>query len=118
MLDMQGAPCLNHLHFPPDIRQTRHTHPSGRAGVVIGGKGVCLCGDREVPLLPGTAFVIPAGAEHSFNTSEGETLDVFAFHPDSDFGPTGTDHPMVNRTIVGGVSASCLPEIQTKQELA
>jgi hypothetical protein len=43
----------------------------------------------------GTAFVIPAGAVHSFNTAEGETLDVFAFHPDSDFGPTGTDHPVL-----------------------
>jgi hypothetical protein len=27
---MQGAPCLNHLHFPSSIRQTQHTHPSGR----------------------------------------------------------------------------------------
>ena len=73
-----------------------------------------MCGGREVPLLPGTAFVIPAGAVHSFNTAGDETLDVFAFHPDSDFGPTGTNHPMVNRTIVGGVAASRIVEIQTK----
>jgi hypothetical protein len=40
-------------------------------------------------------------------------LDVFAFHPDSDFGPAADDHPMVNRTVVGGVPASLLPGIQT-----
>ena len=28
---------------------------------------------------------------------------VIAYHPDSDFGPTDDDHPMVNRTIVDGV---------------
>jgi hypothetical protein len=25
---------------------------------------------------------------------------VIAYHPDSDFGPTHENHPMVNRTIV------------------
>ena len=26
-------------------------------------------------------------------------LDVIAWHPDSDFGPTDQDHPMINRTL-------------------
>jgi len=128
---IQGTPCLNHLHFPPHIRQTRHTHPSGRVGIVIRGKGDCVLieeGDdgREmtvrIPLRPGMVFVIPKDAAHAFettttmgNNSDGScsTLDVVAFHPDSDYGPTGTDHPMVNRTMVGGVSASLIPSIQT-----
>ena len=116
----RGAPCLNHLHFPTEIRQTRHTHPSGRAGVVIAGEGVCVFpdastegGEQRVQLRPGTAFVIPADAPHAFETTEEAELDVIAFHPDSDFGPSPVDHPMVNRTVVGGVSASQLPAIRT-----
>ena len=116
----RGAPCLNHLHFPTGVRQTRHTHPSGRAGVVIAGEGVCVVpdgstegGDQRVPLRPGTAFVIPTDAPHAFETTAKAELDVIAFHPDSDFGPTPIDHPMVNRTVVGGVSASQLPAIRT-----
>lgn len=41
-------------------------------------------------------------------------MDVIAYHPDSDFGPQDEDHPMVNRTIVDGVSASKLEAIRTK----
>jgi hypothetical protein len=40
-------------------------------------------------------------------------LRVIAYHPDSDFGPTHEDHPMINRTMVGGVSASELPHLRT-----
>ena len=50
---------------------------------------------------------------HAFETPEGSELDVVAFHPDSDFGPAPKDHPMVNRTIVDGVSASQLDGIRT-----
>lgn len=115
-----GAPCLNHLHFPPAIKQTRHTHPSGRAGVVIAGQGVCVLDasssdgePRRVQLRPGTAFVIPEGLPHAFETTEGSELDVIAFHPDSDFGPAPQNHPMINRTVVDGVSASRLDGIRT-----
>ena len=121
-----GAPCLNHLHFPGGVRQTGHTHPSGRSGLVLSGSGTCVidagteggggpAGSR-IPLTPGTAFVIPAGAPHAFETAEGGSLDVVAFHPDSDFGPTATDHPMVNRTIVNGVPASQIAAIQTTDD--
>ena len=41
-------------------------------------------------------------------------MDVIAFHPDSDFGPTDIEHPMINRTIVNGVKASELENIRTK----
>ena len=70
----RGAPCLNHLHFPPAVKQTRHTHPSGRTGVVIAGEGVCVVDgagggeQRRVPLRPGTAFVIPTDLPHAFET--------------------------------------------------
>ena len=125
-----GDPCLNHLHFPPNIDQTPHTHPSHRIGIVARGRGTCVTPWGEIPLYPGQIFVIkewdgetyertpegdmqPVGT-HKFRTPENSGMDVIAFHPDSDFGPEDVDHPMINRTIVGGVPASEIDGIQTK----
>jgi quercetin dioxygenase-like cupin family protein len=114
---LKGDPCFNHLHFPPRTLQTQHTHPSARVGAVIRGSGVCVFvsdtgRECRTALKPGVTFVIPAHAIHAFETQE-ETMDVVAWHPDSDFGPANDDHPMVNRTMVRGVSAAKLPKIRT-----
>jgi len=123
-----GDPCLNHLHFPTGIDQTCHTHPSHRIGVVYRGHGTCWTPFGTVDLYPGLVFIIkewdgkkhrkgldgerhPVGS-HKFQT-EDHTLDVIAFHPDSDFGATDVSHPMINRTIVDGIPASQIPKIQT-----
>ena len=97
-----GDPCLNHLHFPPGIEQTEHTHPSVRAGAVAGGRGWCETPAGRSDLAPGVIFCIPAGGRHRFVTDD-QTLDVIAYHPDSDWGPTDQDHPMINRTWVDGM---------------
>jgi quercetin dioxygenase-like cupin family protein len=110
---VRGDPCLNLLHIPPGTHQTRHTHPSLRAGLIVSGAGRCVTPQAEHPLEPGTAFVIPPNGPHSFHTDERELL-VIAYHPDSDTGPDHADHPMVNRTIVQGVPASKRPEIATR----
>jgi hypothetical protein len=117
---IRGDPCLNHLHFPTRTAQTRHTHPSIRVGVVTSGYGRCVVPDERnpdedvtIPLRPGHLFLIPVGGEHSFFTDDSE-MDVIAYHPDSDTGPDHDDHPMVNRTIVGGVPASQIAEIRTR----
>lgn len=112
---LRGDPCLNLLHFPPQIHQTAHTHPSLRLGLVTRGRGDCLLQDKRVPLLPGVIFLIPADLLHSFATAE-ESMTVIAYHPDSDFGPTHESHPMINRTIVDGVSASQIEAIQTRND--
>jgi hypothetical protein len=117
-----GDPCLNHLHFPKQINQTMHTHPSVRVGVIARGQGVCreLLPNGETKttkLKPGLVWLLPAGSPHCFAT-EDETMDVVAWHPDSDAGPTDEDHPMVNRTIVDGVSASKIDAIKTSKEVA
>jgi quercetin dioxygenase-like cupin family protein len=101
----KGEPCLNLLHLPPGVDQTQHTQPSERIGIILRGGGVCRTPDQDIPLLPGMFWHIPAGALHSFHTLS-QSLDVFAWHPDSDFGPSHDAHPMLNRTMVGGVSAS------------
>jgi hypothetical protein len=123
-----GDPCLNHLHFPQLIDQTMHTHPSMRVGLVTNGHGLCITPFGNIPLFPGQIFIIheetgeealgldeekyPVGS-HCFRTLD-STMDVIAYHPDSDFGPRDEDHPMINRTIVDGVSAKHLEDIRTK----
>lgn len=109
-----GEPCLNHLHIPGGTDQTSHTHPSSRIGVILRGSGECRTPEGVFPLFPGMGWYIPAGQVHSFHTKPNEFLDVIAWHPDSDFGPAHTNHPMVNRTYVGGTSAREIEAIQTK----
>lgn len=124
----KGDACLNHLHFPPKINQTMHTHPSIRVGIVASGFGECVTPFGNTPLQPGMAFIIheengekATGLDgklydigsHCFRTFDG-TMDVVAWHPDSDFGPEDENHPMINRTIVDGVSAKYKEDILTK----
>lgn len=94
-----GEPCLNHLHIPPHTNQSPHTHPSERIGVILRGSGECRTPDGVYRLTPGMGWRIPTGCLHSFFTEE-ESLDVVAWHPDSDFGPTDENHPMINRTFL------------------
>jgi quercetin dioxygenase-like cupin family protein len=96
-----GDPCLNHLHFPAGIIQTAHTHPSTRAGIVAKGQGICVTDKQEIVLSAGSLFYIAKNTEHGFVT-ETSSMDVIAYHPDSDWGPTHNEHPMVNRTWVDG----------------
>ncbi len=100
-----GAPCLNLLHIPAHTRQSRHTHPSFRAGLIVRGHGICSTPGGDHPLEPGLPFLIPENALHSFHTAE-EDLLVIAYHPDSDFGPTHEVHPMLNRTYLAPASSS------------
>ena len=97
-------PCLNFLHFPPNIHQTLHTHPSVRCGLIASGAGYCLDAElRKLELQEGMVWAIPKDTVHSFHTAESkQELNVIAFHPDSDWGPMDEDHPMLNRTWVDG----------------
>lgn len=58
-----GDPCFNHLHFPTNIEQTQHTHPSMRVGIVAKGKGVCVTPWGNVDLVPGNIFIIHPNVE-------------------------------------------------------
>lgn len=114
---VKGLPCLNALFMPAGIHQTSHTHPSTRAGIIFAGSGECHTPEGVHPLKPGDVFFLKAGGQHKFRTDlfGGEVgMKLVAFHPDSDFGPTNEEHPMLNKTEVNGVSAKHLPEIQTK----
>jgi hypothetical protein len=112
---MLGDPCLNALYFPAHISQTEHTHPSLRIGLVARGSGECHTREATHSLFPGLTFIIRADGEHRFSTTE-EAMIVVAYHPDSDYGPTHETHPMINRTIVQGVSASQIELIRTRED--
>ena len=101
----RGEACLNLLHIPPGVEQTMHTHPSDRIGVVVSGRGQCVTPAGSTELEPGVLWRIPAEGLHRFRT-EGEALRIVAWHPDSDFGPTDEDHPMLRKTFVGDISAA------------
>lgn len=98
-----GDPCLNYLHFPTGIEQTAHTHPSTRAGMIAKGEGVCIVeGGHAMELNAGDLFYIARNTIHHFATRD-STMDVIAYHPDSDWGPAHDEHPMINRTWVQGL---------------
>ena len=109
---MLGDPCLNAMYFPPHINQTMHTHPSYRIGIVVEGEAEFETPDFVTHVKPGTVFLIPANSLHKFRTIDSK-LTAVMFHPDSENGFTHRDNPMLKRTIVNGVSAAELPEIQT-----
>ncbi len=92
-----GEPCLNLLHFPKHINQSKHFHPSFRFGIVASGSGKCVLLNEEKILTTGDLFYIPENVEHKFETQHSE-MNVIAFHPDSDWGPTNKNHPMINKT--------------------
>jgi quercetin dioxygenase-like cupin family protein len=106
-----GDPVFNHLHFPPGIVQTQHTHPTIRLGIVSAGAGhafgpVTLGAPEKwhIELSPGSVFLLEPQEMHSFRTDmtpDKRGMDVIAYHPDSDWGPTDTAHPMRNRTYIG-----------------
>ncbi len=93
--------CLNHLHFPAGITQSVHSHPSIRLGVVATGRGVAYGPGEgapwEEPLDAGCVFLLESHEFHAFRTTA-EVMNVIAYHPDSDWGPTDGVHPMLNRT--------------------
>lgn len=113
-----GMPCFNALYAPTGVHQTTHTHPSTRAGMIIKGDGAfCETPDARYPLEDGAIFFLPANGLHKFRTdlSEGAHIALVAYHPDSDFGPAHENHPMLNRTMVDGVSAANIEEIRTRE---
>lgn len=100
-----GDPCFNFLHVPRHVDQTAHTHPTLRVGYVVSGNGTVTLEDGTLRLCAGLVFFLLPNVVHSFHTQDDE-LRIVIYHPDSDFGPSDEVHPMLNRTIIDGVSAT------------
>lgn len=111
---IMGDPCFNLLHFPSGIDQTKHTHPSVRAGLIHHGEGYCHTEHGTEDLRAGRMFILYPDAIHAFSTVGTGGMTLTVFHPETDFGPTHENHPMLNKTIVDGVSANRIDSIRTK----
>jgi len=109
-----GDPCMNLLHFPAGIKQTLHTHPTIRAGLIFSGRGLCHTEAGPQPLSPGRMFILFPDAVHGFETMD-DHMTLVVYHPDTDTGPSHDDHPMLNRTMVEGESARHIDAIRTQQ---
>ena len=100
-----GDPVFNHLHIPQSVAQSPHTHPSIRLGIVARGGGIARgrtevnAGEWAESLTAGCVFLLHAQEVHSFHTTESPSgMDVLTYHPDSDWGPTDGEHPMLTKT--------------------
>ncbi len=107
-----GDPSLHAMYLPANIEQTLHTHPSYRIGIVVSGMGHVAIPAGANAIAPGDIFLIPPHHEHCFYTGA-EGLTAVVFHPDSEAGFSHRDNPMLQRTIVEGISAVALPHLQT-----
>lgn len=107
---VKGMPCLNFLYVPKYTTQAKHTHPSIRIGLVYSGVGECIVNDDCHKLLPGVFFIVHQDTIHQFLTTDND-LRIFVFHPDSDFGPSDEEHPMINKSLIDGDSVTNLRRI-------
>lgn len=98
--DVRGDPNLNMLEMDPTIRdQDDHFHPSVRVNIVITGSVTCFTHNappRE--LFPGDVIVLHPKQHHRFVAGD-QGMRFVAFHPDSNYGPTRDDNPMLNNTF-------------------
>jgi quercetin dioxygenase-like cupin family protein len=96
-----GDPVINYVHFPAGMKQTLHTHPSHRVGMVLKGRGLIELDDREFPLQQGDVFFMQRNVLHNFMCPYSEDVVLFVFAPDSGTGPTDEVNPLKIRTYVG-----------------
>lgn len=96
-----GDPVINYVHFPANMYQTLHTHPSHRIGMILRGKGKIELDNNEFfSIDEGEVFYMRRNCLHNFITEE-EPVVLFVFAPDSGTGPTDEINPLKIRTYVG-----------------
>jgi len=95
-----GDPVVNYVHFPANMYQTLHTHPSHRVGVIIKGKGKVELDNELYEVLEGETFFMRRNELHNFITEDSEVI-LYVFAPDSGTGPTDEINPLKIRTYIG-----------------
>lgn len=96
-----GDPVVNYVHFPPNMQQTLHTHPSHRIGLILKGNGKIELDNNEFfEVKEGELFYMRRYTLHNFLTYN-EPVIMFVFAPDSGTGPTDEINPLKIRTYVG-----------------
>ena len=96
-----GDPVVNYVHFPANMYQTLHTHPSHRIGLILKGNGKIELDNNEFfDINEGDVFYMRRYTLHNFITTD-EPVVMFVFAPDSGTGPTDEVNPLKIRTYVG-----------------
>jgi len=96
-----GDPVVNYVHFPANMYQTLHTHPSHRIGMILKGNGkIELDNEEYFDVNEGEVFFMQRNVLHNFIT-EDEPVVLYVFAPDSGTGPTDEINPLKIRTYVG-----------------
>lgn len=97
-----GDPVVNYVHFPAGMKQTLHTHPSHRIGMILKGRGGVELDHGELfALKQGDVFFMQRNVLHNFMCPYDEDVVLFVFAPDSGTGPTDEVNPLKIRTYVG-----------------
>lgn len=92
-----GFPCINYLYFPENTKQTIHTHPSCRIGMILNGSGEAEVNGKIFELNTGDLFLLDKFTKHRFLTNKSH-MSLMVFHPDSEDGPKDEFNPMKSRT--------------------
>jgi mannose-6-phosphate isomerase-like protein (cupin superfamily) len=95
-----GDPVVNYVHFPANMYQTLHTHPSHRIGVIIKGRGKVELDNELYEVIEGETFFMRRNELHNFITEDSEVI-LYVFAPDSGTGPTDEINPLKIRTYIG-----------------
>eukprot|EP00929_Paragymnodinium_shiwhaense_P104800 TRINITY_DN69513_c0_g1_i1.p3 TRINITY_DN69513_c0_g1~~TRINITY_DN69513_c0_g1_i1.p3 ORF type:complete len:143 (-),score=24.50 TRINITY_DN69513_c0_g1_i1:245-673(-) len=86
------GPILEFATFKPGAKQTMHTHPTGRAVVMVSGSGTFEWFDGKeqrfeaMSVRKGMVFGFEPDVPHAFNVdpASDEPLVIFAFQTDAD----------------------------------
>jgi AraC-like DNA-binding protein/mannose-6-phosphate isomerase-like protein (cupin superfamily) len=73
---ISGATVPDHPEFP------EHWHRFVEVAIVVGGSGVHVLNDQELPILAGHVFVLPPGFKHAYRNPVGLKLINICFDPD------------------------------------
>ena len=95
-----GDPVVNYVHFPKNMYQTLHTHPSHRIGLVIKGNGKVELDNDVYDVVEGETFLMRRNELHNFVTTDSEVI-LYVFAPDSGTGATDEINPLKIRTYIG-----------------
>ena len=79
------ATLLVLVEIAPNGVVARHTHPGIETGYVIEGEGVLsVQGQPDVPLKPGSSYLVPPGIPHSAKTGDKPQKIIAAFAVEKD----------------------------------
>jgi len=73
---ISGTVVPNHPEFP------EHWHRFVEIGIVVGGSGVHVLNEQELPIMAGHVFVLPPGFKHAYRKPVGLSLINICYDPE------------------------------------